>query len=172
MPAIDTSVVPVQGSRLAPAIAKSIDLLQQAGRLEGSIILLTDAASDAPALEAAERARDAGYTVSILALATEAGAPIRLPDGSLLEDASGNIAVTRLDQSGLSALAAAGGGIYTELSVDNTDIENLLSVLSRQGIGGAEQSEIGLVQWIERAPWLLLPLLLISLLGFRRGVFA
>ena len=172
LPAIDTSVVPVQGSRLKPAIDKAIELLQQAGRSGGSIVLITDAESDSAAEEAAEEALAAGYRVSVLAVATKSGAPIRQQDGSLLESADGSIALTRLDESGLRKLSSAGGGIYTELSVDNSDVESLLGSLNQEGIAGVQQTEQEITQWIERAPWLLLLVIPLSLLVFRRGVFA
>jgi len=172
LPAIDTSVVPVQGSRLKPAIDKAIALLRQADRSSGSIVLITDATVDSAAENAAAEAFSAGYRVSVLAVATKAGAPIRQQDGSLLESADGSIALTRLDQSGLQRLSSAGGGIYVELSVDNGDIEALLGPLAQEGFAGIEQTEQEITQWIERAPWLLLLAIPLGLLAFRRGVFA
>jgi len=172
LPAIDTSVVPVQGSRLRPAIDKAIALLQQADRSSGSIVLITDATVDSAAEKAAAEAFSAGYRVSVLAVATRAGAPIRQQDGSLLESADGSIALTRLDESGLQRLSAAGGGVYVELSVDNGDIETLLGPLAQEGFAGIEQTEQEITQWIERAPWLLLLVIPLGLLAFRRGVFA
>jgi len=172
LPAIDTSVVPVQGSRLKPAIDKAVDLLQQADRSSGSIVLITDATSDTAAEKAAEQAFAAGYRVSVLAAATKSGAPIRQQDGSLLESADGSIALTRLDESGLRKLSSMGGGVYTELSFNNSDIDTLLGPLAEEGIAGVEQTEQQITQWIERAPLLLLLVIPLSLLAFRRGVFA
>jgi len=172
LPAIDTAVVPVQGSRLAPAIEKSIELLQQSDRQSGSILLITDATADAAALNAAKESLAKGYSVSVLAVATVEGAPVRLPDGSLLEDGTGNIAITRLDRVGLTDVARIGGGIYTEITNDSADLARIDSTFASTALSRGEDSETELIQWVERAPWLLLPLMCLSLLAFRRGVFS
>ncbi len=173
LPAIETSVVPVQGSRLEPAIVKAQDLLVQAGQLSGSILVITDATATEIAISAASEAATAGYTVSVLGVATEGGDPLRLPDGSLLEDAAGNIAITALDRTGLTRLAEAGGGVFTELSVDNRDIDRLVRVSDSVALSdksGGDTAAQQVLQWIERAPWLLLLLLLLALPVFRRGL--
>lgn len=175
LPAIDTSVVPVQGSRLAPALDKAVALLQQADRTRGSIVLVTDASVTASDISAAQRALASGYRVSVLAVATPEGTPIRLADGSLLQDDSGRIAIARLDARGLQDVADAGGGIYTTLTINNTDIQKIATIQNSSVSVDAEQSDLvdaEFIVWVERLPWLLLPLTLISLLLFRRGVFA
>lgn len=170
LPAIETSVVPVQGSRLAPAIERASELLQQAGHAEGSILLMTDASASQSAIAAASEARSAGYNVSVLGVATDGGDPLRLPDGSLLEDAVGNIAVTRLDREGLQRLTTAGGGVFTTLTADNSDISKVLQVSDAVALSASEKSGRQILQWIEYAPWFLLLLLLLGLPVFRRGL--
>ena len=177
LPAIDTSVVPVQGSRLAPAIEKAVALMQQADRTQGSIVLITDAAVPASDINAAQSARADGFSVSVLAMATEEGSPIRLADGSLLQDDSGRIAIARLDANGLADVANAGGGVYVPLSIDNSDIQRIAATGNGRASRGDEFQQTDTVEaefiiWVERLPWLLVPLTLISLLIFRRGVFA
>lgn len=174
LPAIETTVVPVQGSRLEPAIVKAQELLLQAGNQSGSILLITDATATEKAISAATEAAAAGYSVSVLGVATEGGDPLRLPDGSLLEDAAGNIAITALDSQGLTRLAAAGEGVFTSLSVDSADINRLLQTSDAVALSektSAADSGRQVLQWIERAPWLLLLLLLLALPAFRRGLF-
>ncbi len=170
LPAIETSVVPVQGSRLVPAIKRATQLLQQAGHIEGSILLITDATAGQAAITEAAQAQGAGYSVSVLGVATEGGDPLRLADGSLLEDAAGNIAITRLDRDGLQRLSAAGNGVFTTLSADNSDITRFLQVSNDVALSAAEQSGRQILQWIEYAPWVLPLLLLCALPLFRRGL--
>ena len=173
LPAIETSVVPVQGSRIEPAIVKAQGLLQQAGNQSGSILLITDAPVTEKAVNAASATAAAGYSLSVLGVATEAGEPLRLPDGSLLEDAAGNIAITALDRQGLTRLAAAGDGVFTQLTVDNADIDKLVKVSDGVALSektGSADAARQVLQWVERAPWLLLLLLLFVLPVFRRGL--
>ena len=106
----------------------------------------------------------------MLGVATDGGDPLRLPDGSLLEDAVGNIAVTRLDREGLQRLTTAGGGVFTTLTADNSDISKVLQVSDAVALSASEKSGRQILQWIEYAPWFLLLLLLLGLPVFRRGL--
>ncbi|HET7125490.1 MAG TPA: VWA domain-containing protein, partial [Lysobacter sp.] len=78
--ALAPDVMPVDGSHAADAIARSEQLLKQAGFTEGEILLLTNAADNDAKSEAANAAR-AGYRVSVLGLGTSGGAAYRRGDG-------------------------------------------------------------------------------------------
>ncbi|MEZ5450935.1 MAG: hypothetical protein R3E89_18875 [Thiolinea sp.] len=54
---------------------------------------------------------DAGYTVSVLAIGTEQGAPIPLSNGGFMRDAAGNTVMPRLDAGMLETIARAGDGV-------------------------------------------------------------
>jgi len=131
---------------------------------------MTDASVDDAALEVADAAQKSGFRVSVLAVATREGDPVRLPDGSLLEDQAGNIAVTRMDEPGLKQLASTGGGTFQELAVDSRDVDGLIN--ANQAIEQSLASELDrtVMQWVERGPWVLLVLLIGVLPVFRRGV--
>jgi len=96
-----------------------------------------DATADAAALNAAKESLAKGYSVSVLAVATVEGAPVRLPDGSLLEDGTGNIAITRLDRVGLTDVARIGGGIYTEITNDSADLARIDSTFASTALVSA-----------------------------------
>jgi hypothetical protein len=77
-----------------------------------------DAEGDDPELEAAlARAEEAGVTIHAVGIGGDRGSNMVLPRGTYqlggpVVDASGAPGVTRLDESALRALAAAGGGLY------------------------------------------------------------
>lgn len=171
LPALDTSVVPVQGSTLSLAIEKAANLLSQSQVLSGSIILLTDSTVDRAALDAAQAVAEQGHILSVLGVGSEDGQPIRLEDGSLLQDRNGNIVVPVLQRQGLQQVSSLGGGIYTDISGANTDVTALFSAVrttSAPGLPSEDKRESE--HWIEYGPWLLPLLLPIFLFVFRRGV--
>ena len=170
LPALETSVVPVQGSRVGVAIDKAHELLQQADAAHGSIVLLTDGVADERAIASAASIRNDGYSLSVIGVGTELGQPMKTPDGGFVEDASGRIVLPRLESATLRRLAAAGGGVYSDIQPDESDLDLMASAFSSPGVAADEDSSRQSVNWVEHGP-LVLPLLLIALLAvFRRGV--
>jgi Ca-activated chloride channel family protein len=164
---LSTDIMPSLGSYPAAAIDKGRELLRQAGVGYGKVLLITDGGTSAQAERAARDLRDAGYTLSVLGAGTEDGAPIPRPDGGFVTDRSGRIAIPRLETAQLRELAAAGGGSYTAMSADNRDIDTLLSDAA-SGSSAADES-LATEQWREEGPWLLLLLVPLASLAFRRG---
>lgn len=157
--ALAPDVMPVDGSRPARAIEWSVELLRRAGFDRGDILLLTDHA-DAPAQAAATQALLGGFRVSALGLGSTQGAAYRAIDGS--------IETARLDAGSLRAMTAAGGGRYSDWTNDSRDLA-AVDVLTAQPGGGAvtRGNTVDVPQ--DGGYWLLLPLLLLGLLAFRRG---
>jgi len=171
LPALTTSVIPVQGGKIAPALQRAQSLLEQAGVSDATVTLITDSAADSSALAAAGELADAGYRLSVLGVGTPRGVPIRLEDGSFLEDVNGKIVLPALDEQGLRKLASRGQGVYQLVADDDADLDALAA---NQPLSGkiSEESELERQtdNWIEYGPWLLLPLLAMGLTLFRRGV--
>src|SRR5690606_1343433 len=108
----------------------------------------------------ATRAAAAGYRVSALGLGTARGASWRHPRGDILQ--------ARLDAGSLQALARAGNGGYAPLAADASDLAEL-GVLVPRDVDPGAGGESGMLAWQDQGYWLLLPLLLLAPLGFRRG---
>jgi len=164
---LSTDIMPSRGSYPAAAIDKGRELLQQAGVGYGELLLITDGGTSPQAERAARDLRDAGYTLSVLGAGTEEGAPIPRPDGGFVTDRSGRIAIPRLETAQLRDLAQAGGGSYTAMTADNRDIDALLSGVA--SASPAADESLATDQWREEGPWLLLLLVPLASLAFRRG---
>ncbi|HEX5123437.1 MAG TPA: VWA domain-containing protein [Rhodanobacteraceae bacterium] len=170
--ALDPSTMPVGGNHAAAAITQAQQLIQQAGLHRGDIILLADDA-DESAIEAARKAHAAGLVVSVLGVGSTAGAPVALAQGDFLKDDNGNVIVSRRDDQGLAAVADAGGGKYMPMSADTRDIDALLvdraaaAAKASDAASSAELAESS--RWRDRGPWLLLLLVPLAALAFRRG---
>lgn len=164
--AMAPDTMPVDGDNAAAAIKRGVDLIRDAKAGSGTIVLLTDSA-DAAAQAAARVARAEGVRVAVLGIGTPHGAPVPLPGGGFLHDARGDLALARRDDRALAALAAAGGGRYVPLSGDDADVAALHADLQT----GRATAAVGMRgdEWQDRGPWLLLPLLVLAALAFRRG---
>ncbi|MDX1515356.1 MAG: VWA domain-containing protein [Woeseiaceae bacterium] len=164
---LSTDIMPSRGSYPVAAIQKGQQLLQQADVRVGEVLLITDGGSSPAAERAARELRDAGYTLSVLGVGTQDGAPIPRATGGFLTDDSGRIAVPRLEESSLRTLAAHGGGRYATLTPDARDLDYLLAgeAGSRMAGDAAQATD----QWREEGPWLLLAMLPLAALAFRRG---
>lgn len=167
--ALDPGTMPAAGNDTARAIEVGAGLIEQAGLHRGEILLLADAVG-ADAVGAARRARAKGYTVSVLGIGSAAGAPVPLPQGDFLKDDGGNLVLARRDEAALRAVAEAGGGRYVPLAADGSDLDALLQDNADADARSANSnSQAESARWRDRGPWLLLGLLPLALLGFRRG---
>jgi len=167
---LDPSTMPVPGNATGRAIDKAVALIEQAGLHHGEVVLVADSA-DGAALAAARRAHAKGFDVSVLGVGTSSGAPVALAQGDFLKDAGGNVVLARMDEAALRELAAAGGGRYATLAADRSDVDALLPDAARVDAAKATDANDDALgnRWRDRGPWLLLVLVPIALLGFRRG---
>ena len=174
VPSLETGLLPVQGARRTDlALDKAGELLRQAGAPDGEVILVSDGLDHpAAADEAARRLRAEGYRVSVLGIGGAKGAPVPLAGGGFLKDEKGAILLPKLDREALSTLASTGGGRYVTAGPDDRDIETLIPARGAGLAPRAQKQDIRADQWREEGPWLLLVLLPLAALGFRRGWLA
>ena len=166
---LSTQIMPSRGSYPEVAIRKGAQLLEQAGVAYGEVLLITDGGSSAAAEKAARELKGAGYSLSVLGVGTTDGAPIPRAAGGFVTDNRGKIAVPRLEETGLRKLSVAGGGRFTVLSTDNRDLDLLLSGELTSAAASATDESLATDRWREEGPWLVLLLLPIAALAFRRG---
>jgi Ca-activated chloride channel family protein len=170
--ALSPEVMPLPGQRADRAIELALRLLRDAGETSGDLLLLTDRV-DGRAGNAARAARDAGLRVSVLGIGTAQGAPVPRARGGFLEDESGAILLPQLDAAALEQLARLGGGRYALLTVDAADLERLGVTAARvDATTRLEEDARSRLSWRDEGPWLLLALLPLAALAFRRGWLA
>ncbi|UPG90800.1 VWA domain-containing protein [Luteibacter aegosomaticola] len=165
--ALSPDTMPVGGDDAGKAIDQAVDLIRHADVRGGSIVVVTDHA-DAGAQAAARRAVAAGDRVSVLGIGTPRGGPITSDDGQFLKDEQGTIVMAPRDDASLRALATAGSGAFAVAGDDRSDITAMVAALRDAGKTTAEDGK-STSRWEDRGPWLLLPLLPLVALGFRRG---
>ncbi len=164
---LSTDIMPSRGSYPAAAINKGRRLLEQAAVGAGEVLLMTDGGTSPAAERAARDLYDAGFSLSVLGVGTRQGAPIPRAAGGFVTDNAGQMAIPKLEESGLRELASAGGGRYATITSDGRDLDTLLSgaVSPRMATDDNQSTD----QWREEGPWLLLLLLPLAALAFRRG---
>ena len=165
---LSTDIMPSRGSYPEVGIRKGQALLEQAGVGYGEVLLIADGGSSPAAEKAARDLKSAGFSLSVLAVGTREGAPIPRQSGGFVTDNRGSIAVARLEERGLRDLAVAGGGRFAVLTSDDSDLEHLLSGEVRAANTESDDS-MASDQWREEGPWLLLLLLPLAALAFRKG---
>lgn len=168
--ALQTDIMPSQGSYPEAGLTKAATLLTQAGMTAGQILLVSDADVSPQSLDAARDLRRRGYTTHVLAVGTVDGAPIPRLEGGFMTDGSGQVVVPQLHPDQLRRLARTGGGRFAQLTPDDRDLDTLFpseTVGALQSSEDGEQLEADI--WRDQGIWLALLLLPIIALGFRRG---
>ncbi len=168
---LNTNLMPAQGSRVDIALDKARELLAQAGVQQGNIVVLTDGINGQQAIDKVLEINDENYQVSVLAIGTPDGAPIPDARGGFVKDRNGGIVIPATNLPMLKEFALAGGGRFSQLSLDDTDI-NTLGIATQHNsnmLADAKQSDRKIDEWQEEGPWLLLLGLPLIAFGFRRG---
>ena len=88
------------------------------------LLVLSDGGDEEDFSEAINLAKKEGIVVFVLGLGTEAGAPIKLKDGSFIKY-EGDIIISKLNES-ISELATSTGGVYIQSTTSNKDIKAML----------------------------------------------
>jgi Ca-activated chloride channel family protein len=121
--------------------------------------------------QAIEALIDNRWQLAILAVATENGAPIPLPEGGMLQTSNGTTVVATSQFGNMNALARNVGGLFIPIQHNNSDVDTITSMselLANTSTYTDSKREIE--TWQNKGYWLTLPLLALALLMFRRGV--
>ncbi len=167
--ALTTDIMPSDGNNTELVLEKAVELFKQSGLQKGQILLVTDETNGDKALSVAKNLDN--YSLSILGVGTNDGAPIALPEGGFLKDKQGSIVVPKLNTSDLENLATAGKGTYQAITANDSDIKSLLANIDKPiQQEGKENKNLLLDQWEDKGPWLLLFVLPLAALSFRKGL--
>jgi Ca-activated chloride channel family protein len=153
---IDTELIPVKGTDLDAAIRTSMEAFEGASHSSRAIILITDGEDHSGrALEAAKKAEVDGVRVFTIGIGRDEGAPIPAPGGGFRRDRSGEIILSKLDETTLQKIALATGGAYVRSVTGDVDLEKIYT----EGIKATlEDQELGSKRrqrWEERFQWVL-----------------
>lgn len=170
IPSLSPAIMPAYGSNVVDAVKLALGLLKDAGLSQGKMLLLTDEVTEEDAREVTKLLRGKNIIFLVLGIGTTDGGPIPKNDGGFLKDDDGNIIVPRLNREILRELAEENGGRYLDVQLGDQDIEYLLAAEPLlPNDDEYRQLDREFDQWKEMGPWLLLLILPMALLAFRRG---
>ena len=169
VPSLSTDIMPAQGSNTSRALERASELLKNSGVNRGDVLLVTDGIENS-AKEAVENLKRAGHRLSILALGTAEGAPIPTGNGGFVKNQNGAIVIPKLDSKNLTVFAKNGNGRFASLSPSDRDIKYLQALFeSNRNKNGTTKTELKTDTWHEQGPWLLLLVIPLAALAFRKG---
>jgi Ca-activated chloride channel homolog len=118
--ALDTDLIPRQGTDLASAIKEAERLFNENGNNHRVLVLLTDGEDlQGDVLDAAKAATGKGMAIYTVGVGSPSGAsiPIRYPNGrtDYVRDEKGQVVKTTLDEGTLKKIAEVTGGLYVSL---------------------------------------------------------
>jgi Ca-activated chloride channel family protein len=170
VPDLSPSMMPAFGSDVTAAVKLALRLLRDGLASEGRLLLITDEVEKGDVARVTDLLAGKDIVLSVLGVGTEDGAPIPKGDGGFLNDSQGNIIVPRLNRDTLRNLAAMNNGRYSDIRLDDADIDYLLAAaLLKPGGDQFRRIDREFDQWREEGHWLVLALLPLALLAFRRG---
>ena len=169
VPVLEPNLLPETGSNVEEGLASAIDLAMNGGYQQADILLVTDGIDKSALSNIAPIISGEGnYRLSILGVGTTDGAPIPSFAGGFIKKA-GNVIVAKLNVGTLRKIAANNGGSYQTLSADDRDIDNLLAGMDSLLTNSTRETDRSFDLWDDQGYWLVLLLLPVLLLSFRKG---
>ena len=170
VPSLSPNIMPLFGSKPVEAIELAIGLLDGTDASRGKVLLMTDGISGFDEeLLITELFADNDYELLIMGIGTEEGAPIRTNDGNFLTDEAGALIIPTLNKNVLQLLANRVSGRYHDIQLADSDLAFLLSDFELLDEDQMSDVEEEFDVWYEFGPWLLLLVLPIAAMSFRRG---
>lgn len=164
---LEPGLLPIPGSNIEMALTMSQQLVLDSGLKTATFFVVTDGI-DPSASRTVQSVIGDGIDLYILGVGTEKGAPIPTKDGFLRDEDNQLINVQRNDAT-MRAIANASNGTYLPLQADDKDINLVVNHLSKPLHDESRELERNIDQWHEFGPTLLLLLLPLAALSFRRG---
>ncbi|TFH72336.1 VWA domain-containing protein [Gammaproteobacteria bacterium LSUCC0112] len=169
VPALNPNIMPVIGNNPGHAVQMARQLMNEAAAVNGRILLLTAGIPPEQNNAIWDSLNDGRYPLSIIGIGSTQGAPIPAANGDYLRDSNGQMVVSTLNRDNLITLTAQLNGRYQDISIDNADIEFILAESLMADADSYLEADEEVELWYDAGPWLLLLLVPLCALCFRRG---
>ncbi|MEX2577969.1 MAG: VWA domain-containing protein [Verrucomicrobiales bacterium] len=171
--ALNTDIIPHQGTDLASAVREANRLFDEEGNNHRILILITDGEDlQGAVMEAVANAKEQGMIIHTVGVGDPSGAliPVTLEDGGqdFIRDETGEPVRSALDEETLKEIAEATGGLYAPLGQGGRGLETI----HREKLRLVPKSELN--QRLDRIPleryeWPLAAAILLFLVEFLLG---
>lgn len=156
--AIDTDLIPIQGTAIGGAIRTAAKAFSQKENKSKALILITDGEDhEGKALKAAREAKEQGIKIFTIGIGQEIGAPMpsRKPGGGFKKDKSGEVVISRLNESVLQKIALETGGSYVRSVTGDMDLNKIYLEDIKERIEKKELKTSRRKLWQARFQWLI-----------------
>ena len=128
--AIDTKIVPSQGTAIGEAIDMAVSSFDEKEHNKAIVVITYGENHEDDAVSSAQKAADAGIKVFTIGMGLPDGAPIPVYDNYgnktvFKKDKSGKTVITKLDDDKLRQIAAAGEGAYARANNGSTGLNKI-----------------------------------------------
>jgi len=154
--AIDTQLIPVQGTALGDAIKTSVKAFRSQEKKSKALILITDGEDQmGKALSAAKSASDQGVKIYTIGIGGEIGAPLPNPSGAggFRKNQQGEVILSKLDETTLQQIALETGGSYVRSVTGDIDLKTIYKDQIKKHIEKKELKSERRKIWQERFQW-------------------
>lgn len=154
--AIDTQLIPIQGTALGNAITTSVKAFRTQEKKSKALILITDGEDQTgKALSAAKSAGEQGVKIYTIGIGGEIGAP--LPNlsgtGGFRKNQQGEVILSKLDETTLQQIALETGGSYVRSVTGDIDLNTIYKDQIKKHIEKKELKSERRKIWQERFQW-------------------
>jgi len=164
--ALASNVMPVAGKDPAQALALAEDMLA-ADDTSGSILFVTDGIAQDYVQAFVEHDKRSKDQIVVLAVGTREGGPIRVDRTRFAVDASGRRKIVRLNTEGLDALAREANAVVVGVTLEDDDMRRIQRGVQSH-LEKVQEEDAG-ARWRDVGYYLVLPVVVLTLLWFRRG---
>ncbi len=174
IPALSPFIMPAMGSRPDKALTLANKLVMDSGLNKADFLLITDGIQQKDIKRIAKSLGNKARYLSVLTVGTEEGAPIAMQGQGFKRDRQGNIVLPKLELHLIKQLAAELNIPWHQMSFDDQDWQYLL----QQDLTNSQRPQNGqqlntlerqFDLWADQGYWLLIFILAIAALSFRRG---
>lgn len=170
LPSLSPFIMPAPGSRPDKAIELAQQLAADAGVNNASLLLITDGLQ-AKDVDRIRKVLNSGRSrLSVIAVGTSEGAPVPIPGSGFLRDNDGTIVLPKLDLGPFRSLSSELGVPWQTMSINDSDWQSLLSSTPEGNMDSTSANTNTFDLWADQGYWLVLLLIPVTLLLFRRGV--
>ncbi len=167
LPSLGPTTLPSVGSNPEMALKEAAKLLRAAGANKGDILFLTDGIDSSAFANLHEQLSKTQDRITLWGMGTKEGGPIPLPQGGFFKD-KGNTLVAKINESELRQFASDHQGYYVPAQNTDADITTLNRIFNHKD-QQQQATNRQFDQWFEAGQYLVLALLPLTLLLFRRG---
>ncbi|MFC1592148.1 VWA domain-containing protein [Thermodesulfobacteriota bacterium] len=169
---LSPDLIPTPGTAVGTAIRRATASFSRQERKSKALIVITDGEDhESDPLEAAREAKKEGVKIYTIGIGKEGGTPIPVADGSggFLKDRSGNVVLSKLDETTLQKIALETGGAYVRSVTGDMDLDKIYRSEIRGTIEKKELRSTRKKRWEERFQWFIfIGLVLVGLEFFIR----